>query len=146
MNRLNVFFTAFFALVSLCSFSQNEKKLRKNLSVFVSETFDKDGTISFDRKNPDKHGWEYADKKFEEAFRAKGFKVGESGNIHHYIFVMDYDYGYKISAYKMQYTNLKGEIFEASNRSHPIGTFSYMGRYENDDIAQAIAIQLRSAK
>lgn len=145
MKRLNVLLTAIFALVSLCSFSQNEKKLKKNLSVFVSEPLDKDAIISFDRKNPDKHGWEYADKKFEEAFSANGFKVGQSGSNHHYIFVMDYDYGYKISAYKMQYTNLKGEIFEASNRSHPIGTFSYMGRYENDDVAQAIALQLKKS-
>ena len=145
MNSLKILLTAVFALVFFCSFAQNEKKLKKNLSVFVSEGFDKDGTISFDRKNPDKHGWEYADRKFKEAFAAKGFKVGESGGSHHYIFVMDYDYGYKISAYKMQYTNLKGEIFEASNRSHPIGTFSYMGRYENDDVAQAIALQLKKS-
>src|SRR5258706_16422008 len=107
MNCLKILLTAVLALVSLCSFSQNEKKLKKNLSVFVSEPIDKDATISFDRKNPEKHGWEYAVKKFEEAFSANGFKVGQSGVNHRYIFVMDYDYGYKISAYKMQYTNLK---------------------------------------
>ncbi|HWK06129.1 MAG TPA: hypothetical protein VNS58_20955 [Puia sp.] len=146
MNRLHALLTAVFVLVSLYSFSQNEKHLKKNLSVFVSEPFDKDATIYFERKNPQKHGWEYAGKKFEQAFATNGFKVGQPGSNHHYIFVLDYDYGYKISAYKMQYKNLKGEIFDETNRSHPIGTFSYMGRYENDDVAQGIALRLRNAK
>ena len=127
------------------SFSQSSKDLRKNLIIFATDKFDPNASITFASKKANKHGWDKANKIFTEAFALKGFQVVSNVNSpHKYIFLLDYDYGYLIAAYKMQYSNLKGEIVDVTNNSEIIGTFSYSGRYENDDIASALALNLKS--
>jgi len=142
MKITSSFFLAIF-LFGFTSFGQSAKKLEQNLNVTVTGYFNSNSTISFDRKNPKKHGWDYVTEKFEKSFSSKGFNIGKSNtNISHYVFVIDYDYGYLIAAYKMQYSNLRGTIIDLNNNSQPIGTFTYTGRYENDEVADAIATKL----
>ncbi len=140
---LSVFF------VSLMAFGQNPKEMKSNLQVIVANNFDFSSPMSFDRKNPNKHGWDKVNDFFTEAFIAKGFKVTDTilrnsnpGSIHHYVFVIEYDYGYKISAYKMQYKNMTGQILDIRNNSEIVGSFSYDGRYNNSGVAEAIASRL----
>ncbi|MES1181606.1 MAG: SHOCT domain-containing protein [Flavobacterium sp.] len=118
--------------------------MKNNLILYVSESIDTSYTISFERENPEKHGWEFVDKNFKEAFAYVGFKLAVPSKSHHYTIIMDYDYGYLISAYKMQYSNLKGKIIDLENDSHPIGSFSYSGRYENPSISDTIAMRLHN--
>jgi hypothetical protein len=132
-------------LVSLSTYSQSEKEMKRYLNVFITDKFDQNNVIFFDRKNPNKHGWDKVFKTFTEIFTKKGFQIVDNPSIaHRYNFILDYDYGYLIYAYKMQCSNLKGEIVDLSNNSEVVGTFTYSKKYDNDDIANAIATNLKS--
>lgn len=124
---------------------QDKKEIKKNLEITLIGYYDPNSTIFFDRKNPDKHGFEYVVDKFTNGFTSKGFivKNKDTSTTHHYVLIMDYDYGYEIYAYKMQYKNLSGTIVDA-NTNKIIGTFSYKGRYENDELSTAMADRLNS--
>ena len=75
------------------------KKMAKNLTVTPTEEFDKTASISFERKNPEKHGFEDISAMFKNAFVGKKFTAKENPQ---YLLVMDYDYGYVISGYRFQ--------------------------------------------
>ena len=133
-------------LCSCASFSQTEKKMKKNFSLTISQNLNNDYPISFERKNPDKHGWDDSKMQLESAFSSIGFKVLSSDNATpHYTILIDYDYGYMISTYKMQYSNLRGTIVDASNNNTIIGSFTYTGRYDNDELAKGFANKLKEA-
>lgn len=136
------FLTVGLLTVSLFSFSQSAQKIKKNLNVLILGTIDTSYSFSFEPENPDKHGFDYVIKNFKEAFMYLGLKVSPLTPTHHYSLIMDYDYGYRISAYKMQYTNLRCRIIDVENPTKPIGTIDYNGRYENTDLSDAIAAKI----
>lgn len=128
-------------LLLLCSnvIAQNQKKLDKHMTYFVNKSFDPTAPIAFDKKNPDKHGFEKVSGAFELAFTAEAFKVKPPVAKPRYLVVIDYDYGYAIANYKMQYSNIKAQVLDLENNSEVVGGFTYIGRYENDVVAQAMA-------
>lgn len=129
------------------AFSQDEKKMNKHLTVFVSVKLDSKAPIKFDRLNPDKHGWDKVVQSFTSTFLANGFNVVDtktSSKDSGYSLIMDYDYGYVIALYRMQYSNLKGKIVDLSNNSVVVGTFAYDGKYELENVSNAIAAKTKT--
>ena len=142
----------FVLIVTAClyfsSFAQSEEKMMKHLTVEITSKIDSKYPIMFDRLNPKKHGWEKNLESFKSAFITSGFNVVDSSDAINasvgYKFVMDYDYGYVISQYRMQYKNLTGHIVDLSNNSSIIGVFNYNGRYELGNVAVAIASRFKA--
>ena len=129
-------------LIAFNSFAQDAKKMAKNLKVTTTEEYDKTATISFDRKNPEKHGFEDISAMFKNSFVSHKFTVKENPR---YLLVMDYDYGYVIAAYRFQYSNLTAEIVDLNNNRTVVATIIYKGRFEIDAVAEAIAVELDKA-
>ena|SRR6218665_999611 len=122
--------------VGVAGFAQDAKKMAKHLTVTVNPKFDKTQPISFDRKNPEKHGFDDIAAQFRNAFIAQGFTINDKPR---YLFVMDYDYGYVISGYRFQYSNLTGEVVDLQNNREVVGTFVYDGRFEINMVPPAVA-------
>lgn len=137
------FFILALSVICIPSIAQDAKKMAKNLRVTPTEFFDKSASISFDRKNPAKHGFEDISAMFKNAFVTKQFTVQENSK---YLLVMDYDYAYVISAYRYQYSNLTAEIIDLSNNRTVVATIIYKGRFEIDAVADAVAAELAKAK
>lgn len=127
-------------IIGINCFAQDAKKMNKYLTVFASDKFDPKASVSFERKNPDKHGWDEISMEFKNAFALNGFKVDDAPK---YAFVMDYGYKYVISQYRMQYRDLKGQIVDLSNNKEVVGTFNYNGRFETNLVPDAIAKKLK---
>lgn len=125
--------------LSISSYSQDTKKMAKNLTVTPTAEFDKTNSISFDRKNPEKHGFDDISGMFKNAFVTKKFIVKENPQ---YLLVMDYDYGYVISAYRFQYSNLTAEVLDLNNNRKVVATIIYKGRFQIDAVANAVAAEL----
>ena len=135
------------SILSFAAFAQDAKKMSKHLTVFVTGKFDSRSPISFTRMNPNKHGWDNVTADFKTVFLKYGFNVIDavSGNTNSgYTLTMDYAYGYVISQYRMQYSNLKGQIVDLNNNSTIVGNFEYNGRFEVENVANAIAIRLKA--
>ena len=113
--------------------------MAKNLKVTATEEYDKTASISFDRKNPEKHGFDDISAMFKNAFVSLKFTVKDNPQ---YMLVMDYDYGYVIAGYRFQYSNLTAEIVDLSNNRTVVATIVYKGRFEIDAIADAVAVEL----
>ena len=126
-------------IVSSILSAQNAKKMSKNLKVITTENFDKTTTISFDRKNPDKHGFENISTMFKNAFVTKKFTVKDNSQ---YLLVMDYGYLYSIARYTMQYSDFTAEIIDLNNNRTVVATIIYKGKFDIDAIAEAVAIEL----
>lgn len=136
-------------IISIFSFGQDEKKMSKHLTVFVDEMYNSSLPISFDRKDPHKNGWEEFSSTFENSFISKGFnvilaKVTDSKS--NYIIIIDYKYGYSISMYRMQCSDLTGQIIDKNSQNKVVGTFKYDGRFEIPNVADAIAKILNEKK
>ena len=142
------FIVAAILIINVCAFSQDEKKMSKYLAVFADNTFNSKSTISFDRKDPHKNGWEEFSSTFENAFVSRGFEIVLSTDERKsdYIVVIDYKYGYSISMYRMQCSDLTGQIIDVSNQNKVVGTFKYDGRFEIPNVADAIAKILSEKK
>lgn len=125
--------------LSISSFAQDAKKMAKNLTVTPTAEFDKTNSISFDRKNPEKHGFDDISAMFKNAFVTKKFIVKDNPQ---YLLVMDYDYGYVIAGYRFQYSNLTAEVVDLNNNRSVVATIVYKGRFEIDSIAKAVAEEL----
>lgn len=123
------------------SFSQTDKKMNKNFNVSIPNYLYTNKQVFFDRKNPDKHGWDKTVFEFSKSFRDAGFNITDNKDSGVYIIQLDYDYGYVISQYKMQYSNLRGAIIFNSN---VVGNFSYNGRYDNDELSAKAAPILKT--
>jgi hypothetical protein len=136
-SRIVLFFI--FSVFAITSYAQDAKKMAKNLKVVTTENFDKTASISFDRKNPQKHGFEDISAMFKNAFVSNKFSV--KGNPR-FLLVMDYDYGYVIAAYRFQYSNLTAEILDLENNRAVVATIIYKGRFEIDAVADAVAVEL----
>jgi hypothetical protein len=126
-------------IVSASTFAQDAKKMAKNLSVTPTEQFDKTAPIFFDRKNPEKHGFEDISAMFKNAFIKEKFTVKENPR---FLLLMDYDYGYVISGYRFQYSNLTAEVVDLNNNKTVVATIVYKGRFEIDAVADAVAAEL----
>jgi len=87
------------ALLPTITFAQDAKKMKKHLTVTYTSSFDRTASISFDRTNPDKHGFDDISSAFKNAFSSQKFTVSDTPQ---YILTMNYKYGYVISQYRMQ--------------------------------------------
>lgn len=128
----------------IIGFSQDAIKMKKHLTVFVTDKYKSNIPVCFERENPNKHGWDNFSEIFKTAFVSRDFKIlTVSDTCRKYIIEMDYDYGYAIYAYRMQCANLKGRIIDINNNREIIGTINYNGRFEIENVATAIAIELK---
>ncbi len=145
--KLRIILVCTALLFYFTAFTQAEKKMKKNLTVFISVKLDSDAPIRFESLYPNKHGWDKVVQNFISIFLASGFNVGDtqiSGKNPRYSLIMDYGYGYVNPQYRIQYKNLKGQIVDLSNNSEVVGTFSYNGNFELDDVVNAIAAKIKT--
>jgi hypothetical protein len=138
MKTKQIIFIAFL-IITTTSFAQDAKKMAKFLTVTPTVDYDKTVSMFFDRKNPEKHGFEDISAMFKNAFVAEKFTVKEDPR---YLLVMDYDYGYVISGYRFQYSNLTAEVLDLKNNRTIVATIIYKGRFEIDALANALAAEL----
>ena len=128
-------------------FGQSKKEFAKHLSIFTTAKFDKQYEITFEKKNPDKHGFDKFEDGFTETFKKNGFIVvpnsSFSGNRGKYKIIIDYDYGYLIYAYKMQYSNLKADIVDVST-SETVGSITFNDRFNIKETGDKISEILQS--
>ena len=133
--------------IGINSFAQDEKKMSKHLKVFVDDTYDSNSPVSFERKDPHKNGWEEFSSIFENSFVSKGLNIiatKQTGVKSKYVIIIDYKYGYSISMYRMQCSDLTGQIVDVTNQNKVVGTFNYDGRFEIINVADAIATILHN--
>ena len=130
------------ALISITAFAQDAEKMRKHLKVTFTDKYDKTATISFDRKNPDKHGFDEISAAFKTAFVSRNFTVKDNPQ---YILSMDYGYLYSIPRYRMQYSDFTGQIIDLNNNRTVVATIAYYGKFEIDPVADAVAVELNNA-
>ncbi len=130
------------ALLPVFIFAQDAKKMRKHLTVTYTSTFDKTASISFERTNPDKHGFDDISAAFKNAFISQKFTVSDNSR---YILTMDYKYGYVISQYRMQYSNLTAQILDLHNNKTIVATIVYDGKFELKPVADAVAAELQKS-
>jgi len=130
------------ALLPTIVLSQDAKKMKKHLTVAYTSSFDKTASISFDRTNPDKHGFDDISSAFKNAFISQKFTVSDDPK---YILTMDYKYGYVISQYRMQYSNLTAQVLDLRNNKAVVATIVYDGKFELKPVAEAVAAELQKA-
>jgi hypothetical protein len=130
------------ALLPTIVFAQDAKKMKKHLTVAYTSGFDKTASISFDRTNPDKHGFDDISSAFKNAFISQKFTVSDNPQ---YILTMDYKYGYVISQYRMQYSNLTAQVLDLHNNKTVVATIVYDGKFELKPVAEAVAVELQKA-
>ena len=130
------------ALLSINTFAQDAEKMKKYLKVTFTDKYDKTATISFDRNNPDKHGFDEISASFKSAFASHNFTINDHSR---YILSMDYKYGYVIALYRMQYSNLTAQILDMNNNKTVVATIVYDGRFELAPVANAVAVELNKA-
>ena len=131
-----------FSLLPTIIFAQDAKKMKKHLTVSYTSAFDKTASISFDRTNPDKHGFDDISAAFKTAFASQNFTI--TNNLK-YVLTMDYKYGYVISQYRMQYSNLTAQVLDLSNNRTVVATIVYDGKFELKPVAEAVATELMKA-
>lgn len=127
------------SLLPTIIFAQDAKKMKKHLTVTYTSAFDKTASISFDRTNPDKHGFEDISAAFKNAFVSQKFTVSNNPQ---YVLTMDYKYGYVISQYRMQYSNLTAKVLDLNNNKTVVATIVYDGKFELTPVAEAVATEL----
>ena len=128
-------------LVSLLVFAQGEKKLSKNFSFVISGGLDTISSFSIEQRVK-RSGWGEFNGALTQSLVSKGFHVINNGkSIHSYKIIIDYGRGFFAS--KMQYFDLRGQIIDINNNSEVLGTFAYDGRFEPDNIGEAIALKLK---
>lgn len=136
MRIITVVLAVLCTTMSINSMAQSEEKFKRNLKLTITPKFDQSQSISFDHKVENKHGFDKVLTEFTKAFEGNGFKVT---NINpKFLITMDYKYGYAIYAYKMQYSNLVGEVLDSETKEI-VATFSYYGNYNNDTMGEALA-------
>lgn len=131
-------------LISINSFAQGQKKLDKNFSFVITGQLDTVASFSLDTRVK-RSGWGDFNGALTHAFVSKGFHVNSRENLnskHSFSLVIDYGRGF--FAGKMQYFDLKGQILSINTNSEVVGTFTYDGRFNTDEISEAIATALKS--
>ena len=123
--------------------AQGEWKLNKNFKFVITGKLDTIASFSIEQRVK-RSGWGEFSGALSQAFIAKGFPVinKETMNTKH-SFKIIIDYGRGFFASKMQYFDLRGQIVDINQNSEVLGTFSYDGRFDPDNIAVAIASTLK---
>ena len=137
-------FLTFFVLLffSITCFGQGERKLSKNFSFAFTKKLDTVWTFTITQRVK-RSGWGEFYGSFTQALLMEGFTVMQENKhfAHSYDIIVDYTRGF--SAGKMQYSDLSGQII--NKNSEIVGTFSYKGRFNPDEISTAIASKLQKA-
>ena len=129
--------------ICFASIAQSERKLNKNFSFVITGKLDTISSFSIGY-SVKRSGWGEFYGSLTQALIAKGFKVNSQGyaaSSHSFKINIDYSRGF--FAGSMQYENLRGQIIDTKN-SDVVGTFMYDGRFETDDISNAIASALKN--
>lgn len=127
--------------VSLSVLAQGEKKLSKNFSFVITGGLDTISSFSIEQRVK-RSGWGEFSGALTQSLVSKGFRVINNGKSNH-SFKIIIDYGRGFFASKMQYFDLRGQIVDVNNNSEVLGTFAYDGRFEPDNIGEAIALRLK---
>ena len=127
--------------VSWSVMAQGEKKLSKNFSLVVTGGLDTISSFSIEQRVK-RSGWGEFSGALTQSLVSKGFRVITNGKSNH-SFKIIIDYGRGFFASKMQYFDLRGQIVDVNNNSEVLGTFAYDGRFEPDNIGEAIALRLK---
>ena len=131
-------------LFSYTSFAQSGRKLDKNFSFVMTGKLDTVAAFSFETRVK-RSGWGDFSGALAQSFIGKGFQVNTKENLsskHSFSIVIDYGRGF--FANKMQYFDLKGQIIAMNTNSEVVGTFAYDGRFNTDEISDAIASAIKS--
>lgn len=126
---------------SLSVFAQGEKKISKNFSFVITGGLDTISSFSIEQRVK-RSGWGEFNGALTQSLVSKGFRVINNGKSKH-SFKIIIDYGRGFFASKMQYFDLRGQIVDVNNNSEVLGTFAYDGRFEPDNIGEAIASKLK---
>lgn len=129
--------------INYTALAQGERKLNKNFSFVTTEKLDSIAAFSIEARVK-RSGWGEFYGSLTQAFIAKGFPVVNKENLrsaHSFCIVVDYGRGF--SSGKMQYFDLKGQIIDINGNSEVLGSFSYDGRFNTDEISVAIASALK---
>jgi len=122
-------------------FAQGEKKLSKNFSFIITGGLDTISSFSIEQRVK-RSGWGEFNGALTQSLVSKGFHVINNGkSSHSYKIIIDYGRGFYAS--KMQYFDLRGQIIDVNKNSEVLGTFAYDGRFEPDNIGEAIASRLK---
>ena len=122
--------------------AQSERKLNKNFSFVITGKLDTISSFSIGYTTK-RSGWGEFYGALTQSLISKGFKVINQGNSYfRHSFKINIDYSRGFFAGSMQYENLRGQILD--NNSEVVGTFMYDGRFDTDDISNAIASALKS--
>ena len=136
-----VFTLSTFAILS-SAFCQGERKLSKNFSFVITGKLDTVSTFTITQRVK-RSGWgEFSGALTQSLIRNNFPVVTESLTTSHGIKIV-IDYGRGFFAGKMQYFDLRGQLVNQTNNSEILGTFNYDGRFNPDDIADAVAAELK---
>ena len=140
--NLKLIWTLLAVFISLSAISQGERKLGKHFSFVVTGKLDTVSSFSIVQRVK-RSGWGEFSGALTQSLIAKNFSVvGENLAAPHGISIV-IDYGRGFFASKMQYFDLRGQIVSQINNSEVVGSFSYEGRFNPDEIADAIADELK---
>lgn len=141
--KYKIIITIALVIIGCSVMAQGERKLNKNFTFVITEKLDTIAAFSIDARVK-RSGWGEFYGSLTQAFIAKGFQVINKENLnstHSFSIVIDYGRGF--AAGKMQYFDLRGQIIDIHKNSEVLGTFSYDGRFNPDDISVAIASALK---
>lgn len=139
--KYKITFALLILFSSLSVFAQGDKKLSKNFSFVITGGLDTISSFSIEQRVK-RSGWGEFSGALTQSLVSKGFRVINNGKSNHsYMIIIDYGRGFFAS--KMQYFDLRGQIIDENNNSEVLGTFAYDGRFEPDNIGEAIASRLK---
>lgn len=128
--------------VSVSANAQGQRKLSKNFSFVITGKLDTVSTFSISQRTK-RSGWGEFSGAMTQSLISNGFTVvNKNINSTHGILII-VDYGRGFFAGKMQYFDLRVQLFNQVDNSEVIGTFNYDGRFNPDDIADAITAELK---
>ena len=142
--KYKIIFALTAIMISCSVIAQGEWKLDKNFSFVITQKLDTIASFSIETRVK-RSGWGEFYGSLTQAFIAKGFPVINKENLnskHSFSVIIDYGRGFFAS--KMQYFDLRGQIIDINNNSEVLGTFSYNGRFNTDNISVAIASALKN--
>jgi hypothetical protein len=140
--KLKFIYTVIVLAIFGSAIAQGERKLNKHFTFVITGKLDTVASFSISQRVK-RSGWGEFSGALTQALIAKGYSVvAENFTAPHCVNIV-IDYGRGFSASKMQYFDLHGQFVSQINNAEVIGSFSYEGRFNTDDIADAIASELQ---
>ena len=141
-HKLTLVLVLLLLSVPFIAISQGERKLSKNFTFVITGKLDTVSTFSITQRVK-RSGWGEFSGALTQTLISNGYPVVTENSVTPHGVTIIVDYGRGFFAGKMQYFDLRGQLLNQLNNSEVIGSFSYDGRFNPDDIANAIATELK---